>query len=242
MFAYASGSGQVPASVVPLTEWEPDCLHRESADRQFLLPRPDPGHHRNQRIEPDCGSCARQRRRQQRRRPDRAAFARWRHHQPKLHECRLGWFTPPAMPTMSPTSPPTARPGTGSGYLYKISNVFNGSAPTMVWSVAIDAVPSTPVFDSVTNQIFFTDSSGSHRLCNGPGTSPSVVNYTAILASGNTAENPVVLDSTNQMVYATFNSNGTNALVVQAPTSMASSVAAPVGRRHDLQRALRAGL
>jgi hypothetical protein len=31
------------------------------------------------------------------------------------------------------------------------------------------------------------------------------------------------------MVYASFNSNGTNALVVQAPTSMASTVSVPVG-------------
>jgi hypothetical protein len=118
--------------------------------------------------------------------------------------------------------------GTGSGYLYKIGNVFNGSAPTIIWSSPIDAIPSTPVFDSVTNQIFFTDSSGSLDYVTDLGTSPSPVNYTAI-ASGNTAENPIVLDFTNQMVYATFNSNGTNALVVQAPTSMASTVAAPVG-------------
>jgi hypothetical protein len=31
------------------------------------------------------------------------------------------------------------------------------------------------------------------------------------------------------MVYASFNSDGTNALIVQAPTSMASSVSVPVG-------------
>jgi len=118
--------------------------------------------------------------------------------------------------------------GTGSGYLYKIGNVFNGSAPTIIWSIPIDAIPSTPVFDPVSNQIFFTDSSGSLDYVTDLGTSPSPVSYTAI-ASGNTAENPIVLDSTNQMVYATFNSNGTNALVVQAPASMASFVATPVG-------------
>jgi hypothetical protein len=119
--------------------------------------------------------------------------------------------------------------GSGSGYLYKISNVFNGSAtPTLVWSVAIDAVPSTPVYDSVSNNVFFTDSSGRIDYVTDTGPSPSVV-YGAVLASGNTAENAVVVDSIGQMVYATFNSNGTNALIVQAPTSMASSVSAPVG-------------
>jgi hypothetical protein len=118
--------------------------------------------------------------------------------------------------------------GTGSGYLYKISNVFNGSVPTIIWSVPINAVPSTPVYDSVSNKVFFTDSSGRIDYVVDTGASPSVV-YGAVLANGNTTENPVVVDSTNQMVYASFNSNGTNSLVVQAPTSMASAVSAPVG-------------
>jgi hypothetical protein len=38
-----------------------------------------------------------------------------------------------------------------------------------------------------------------------------------------------VVDSANQMVYATFNSDGTNALLVQAPTNLASTVSVPVG-------------
>jgi hypothetical protein len=119
--------------------------------------------------------------------------------------------------------------GSGSGYLYKISNVFNGSAtPTIVWSVLIDAVPSSPVYDSVSNKVFFTDGSGRIDYVTDTGTSPSVV-YGAVVANGATSENPVTIDSTNQMVYATFNSNGTDALVVQAPTSMASTVSVPVG-------------
>lgn len=116
----------------------------------------------------------------------------------------------------------------GSGYLYKISNVFNGGTPTITWSIPIDAIPSTPVYDSVSNKIFFTDSNGRLDYVEDVGTPPSVV-YGAVLASGDTAENSVVVDSTNEMVYATFNSNGTNALIVQAPTSMASSVSAAVG-------------
>jgi hypothetical protein len=119
--------------------------------------------------------------------------------------------------------------GNGSGYLYKIGNVFNGSAtPTVVWSVPINAVPSTPVYDSVSNKVFFTDGSGRIDYVTDTGSSPSVV-YGPVVASGATSENPVIVDSTNQMVYATFNSNGTNALVVQAPTSMASTISAAVG-------------
>ena len=119
--------------------------------------------------------------------------------------------------------------GNGSGYLYKITNVFNGSAtPTLAWSVPINAVPSTPVYDSVSNKVFFTDGSGRIDYVTDTDTAPTVV-YGAVVANGDTAENPVVVDSTNQMVYASFNSNGTNALVVQAPTSMASAVSVPVG-------------
>jgi len=122
-----------------------------------------------------------------------------------------------------------SRTGGGSGYLYKISNVFNGSAvPTIVWSVPINAVPSAPIYDSVSNQVFFTDSNGRIDFVADNGMSPSVV-YSAVLANGTTSENTVTLDITNQMVYACFNSNGTNAIVVQAPTNLASTVSVPVG-------------
>ena len=117
---------------------------------------------------------------------------------------------------------------TGSGYLYKISNVFNGSAvPTIAWSVPITAVPSSPVYDSVSNTVFFTDGNGRIDYVVDSGT-PTVV-YGSVLANGTTSENPVIVDSVNQMVYAFFNTNGANAVVVQAPTSLASFVSVPVG-------------
>ncbi len=117
----------------------------------------------------------------------------------------------------------------GSGYLYKIGNVFNGSAtPTIIWSAAITAIPSTPVYDKVSNNVYFTDSNGRIDYVTDTGSSPTVT-YGSVLASGTTSENSLIVDSTNQMVYAFFNSNGTNAIVVQAPTSLASSVSVPVG-------------
>jgi len=123
----------------------------------------------------------------------------------------------------------TYSPGSGTGYLYKISNVFNGSAtPTIAWSVSINAVPSSPVYDIVSNKVFFTDSNGRIDYVIDTGTSPSVV-YGSVVANGATSENPVIVDSTNQMVYASFNTNGANAVVVQAPTSMASTVSVAVG-------------
>jgi hypothetical protein len=118
--------------------------------------------------------------------------------------------------------------GTGSGYLYKINNVFNGGAPAIVWSVPITAIPSAPVYDQVSNKIFFTDSNGRIDYVIDSGSPPSVF-YGPAVASGTTSENPVIVDSTRQMVYATFNSNGSNSLVVQAPTSLASTVTATVG-------------
>src|SRR5208337_5338898 len=79
--------------------------------------------------------------------------------------------------------------GSGSGYLYKISNVFSRSAaPTIAWSVPINAVPSTPVYDWVSNKVFFTDSNGRIDYVTDTGPSPSVV-YGAVVASGATSEN-----------------------------------------------------
>jgi len=117
---------------------------------------------------------------------------------------------------------------TGNGYLYKIADVFGGSTPTIAWSVQILAIPSSPVFDSVSNEIFFTDNLGNIDYVTDLGSSGSSVTSFSV-ASGTTSLNPVTVDSVNEMVYATFNTNGTNALVVQAPTSLASDVAVPVG-------------
>jgi len=119
--------------------------------------------------------------------------------------------------------------GAGSGYIYKLSNVFNGSAtPTIVWSIPVTAIPSAPVYDNISNKVFFTDSAGRIDYVIDSGVSPSVF-YGPTVASGSTSENAVIVDSTRQMIYASFNSNGTNAIVVQAPTSLASTVSVPAG-------------
>ncbi|HEV2645992.1 MAG TPA: hypothetical protein VGU46_06470 [Acidobacteriaceae bacterium] len=124
--------------------------------------------------------------------------------------------------------------GSGSGYLYKITNVFSSSnaTPAIVWKVAISAIPSTPVYDAVSGLVFWTDNSGriDYVADSAANTTAPTVVYGSVLAPGTTSENPVTVDSTNEMVYATFNTNGTNAIVVQAPaTSLSSAVTIPVG-------------
>lgn len=117
--------------------------------------------------------------------------------------------------------------GSGSGYLYKIKNVFSGT-PTIVWSVAINAVPSSPVYDWLSNKVFFTDSAGRIDYVLDSGATPPVV-YGSVVASGTTSENPVTIDSPGQLVYACFNTNGSNAIVVQTSTSLSGTTTVPIG-------------
>ena len=126
--------------------------------------------------------------------------------------------------------------GTGTGCLYKIINVFGGTTPTIAWSVPISAVPSSPVWDTTSDNIFFTDSSGNIDYVSNTGTPSS---YTPLaVAAGATSENPVTVDSTNEMVYATFNTNGSHALVAQVPITgggtLGTAVTVPVGLGNTL--------
>jgi hypothetical protein len=118
--------------------------------------------------------------------------------------------------------------GAGSGYLYKIGNVFQSTAPTILWKVAVNAIPGPPVYDTGANAVFFTDSSGRIDYVVDSGASPTIT-YGPIVSAGTTSLNPVTVDNASKMIYATFNTNGTNAIVVQAPTSLASSVSVAVG-------------
>ena len=120
--------------------------------------------------------------------------------------------------------------GTGSGYLYKINNVFSPNPlnlPSIVWSVPITAVPSTPIYDRISNKVFFSDGQGRIDYVLDSGT-PTVF-YGPQVAPTSTSQNTVMVDSARQMVYASFNTNGTNAVQVQAPTTLASAVVVPVG-------------
>jgi hypothetical protein len=111
----------------------------------------------------------------------------------------------------------------GSGYVYKISPVFGSGSPAIVWSVLVNcpsvdggppSVPSSPIYDSVSYNVFFTDTGSRIDYVTDNGS-------TATLTCGNvgnydnTAANPPTVDSVNEFVYATFNSNGANEYVTQ---------------------------
>lgn len=120
---------------------------------------------------------------------------------------------------------------TNTGYLFKISPVFGGGTPAIIWSQEITgAVPSSPVYDELSGNIYFTDSTGSIDFVTDEGSTPSAIT-SLLVSSGATSINPVTVDSVDGMVYATFNSNGTNgnAILAQAPVSLASVTTVPIG-------------
>ena len=103
----------------------------------------------------------------------------------------------------------------GSGYLYKISPVFGGT-PAIVWAAPIySAVPSSPIYDTISGNVFFTDSLGNIDYVHDYGATPSAVTSTTV-GAGSTSLNPPVIDSANEVVYATFNDGGGSAIVAQA--------------------------
>jgi hypothetical protein len=124
---------------------------------------------------------------------------------------------------------------TNTGYLYKISPVFGSSAtnlPAIVWSQEITgAVPSSPIFDAVSGNVFFTDSLGNIDSVTDEGSTPSAITSLSVspVTSGVTSTNPVTVDPVNEVVYATFNTNGTNSILAQAPVTLASATTVPIG-------------
>ena len=130
--------------------------------------------------------------------------------------------------------------GTNTGYIYKISNVFGpSSSPTPVWHYQMTpaAYPSTLVYDYGTKRIYFTDSTNHIDYLPDNGTSAgTIVQSAAPCVFGATVTGPVIVDSTNRLVYAYFKTGvGTtaaDAVIVQAPFALTSCVAAPVGEKN----------
>ncbi len=124
-----------------------------------------------------------------------------------------------------------------SGVMHKYTGVFRGTPAEVTgagtgWPVNAGIVISTPVFDSVTRHVFVTTVNGIRYIDD--SVTPAVLSPNSFTFSpgGGNQQTPVIVDSTNQRVYAFGRNNGgTNALIAQADTSLsvASQVTTAVG-------------
>ena len=124
-----------------------------------------------------------------------------------------------------------------SGIAHKFTGVFTGTPAEVSgggtgWPLNTGVVISTPVYDSVTRRVFVTTVNGIRYIDDSvtPAVlSPNTFNFSP---GGGNQQTPVIVDSTNQKVYAFGrNDGGANALIAQADTSLsaASQVTTAVG-------------
>jgi hypothetical protein len=139
--------------------------------------------------------------------------------------------------------------GDDSGKLHKFTPFFNGSlgeVTTGGWPVTVSSAATKtltgPVFDSVSNNIFIGDnegtagklyyvriSAGSLGAC-GAGSPPCLGSTSVTVSTKMGLSDSPVVDSSNGLVYTqTSNADGTNAKILQANTTLTSTVTANVG-------------
>jgi hypothetical protein len=113
---------------------------------------------------------------------------------------------------------------TGDGYLYRISPVFGAGTPAITWvlhdncSGGASSVPSSPVYDQVSDTVYFTDTGARLNWVTTPEGTPTL-NCGTVGTFDNTAANPPVVDGINYAVYYGFNNNGANAQVSEQNTA-----------------------
>jgi hypothetical protein len=121
-------------------------------------------------------------------------------------------------------------PGDSAGYLHKFTGVFGGT-PTQVtgngWPISHSgALISTPVFDGVSRRVFFKAFDGHVHFVEDLGGSVSISSTNFPIVSGaDGCARPLVVDSTNQKVYAygtRASSSSGNTVVAQADTSLST--------------------
>lgn len=139
--------------------------------------------------------------------------------------------------------------GDDSGKLHKFTPFFNGSLTEVTtggWPVTVSSAATKiltgPVFDSVSNNIFVGDNEGTAgklfyvRIAAGSlgacsaGSPPCVGNASVTVSTKMGLSDSPVVDSSNGWVYMqTSNADGTNAKVLQANTTLTTTVTANVG-------------
>jgi hypothetical protein len=121
--------------------------------------------------------------------------------------------------------------GDDTGKLHKFNGVFNGTPAEAgsPWPVTTFAgtVLTAPVFDGGTSQRVFVGGSDGRLYCFTSAGAACSPNVNILVGSGGIVDAPIV-DSTQETVFATAG-NGTNAILAQAPTSLASQVNVTMG-------------
>lgn len=121
------------------------------------------------------------------------------------------------------------------GQLHKFTGVFQGipaEVTTAPWpvTVAIGVTLTGPVYDSVSQNIFVGGSDGNLYCVTAAGaacSTPSISVASGVVSLNGVLDEPLV-DSTAQTVFAAAN-NLTNAVLMQATTSLSSPVRATMG-------------
>ena len=118
-----------------------------------------------------------------------------------------------------------------NGILYRIKGVFKGTpALDICITVSAGAALTSPVYDSVSNKVFVSDGKTVYAYTPG-ATSFTLAGSIQVAASTSGIILSPYVDSTDGFVYAFSSSNtaGTNSIVSQMPTSLASHTDAPIG-------------
>lgn len=118
-----------------------------------------------------------------------------------------------------------------NGILYRVKGVFKGT-PTLdiCITVSAGAALTSPVYDSVSNKVFVSDGATVYAYTPG-ATSFTLASSVKVSATTSGVILSPIVDSTNKFVYV-FSSNnnaGTNAIVSQMPTSLASHTDVAIG-------------
>jgi len=132
--------------------------------------------------------------------------------------------------------------GDNNGSLHKFTGVFNGTPAEVIvgWPVAVDAghALTGPIFDSGSGNIYVADAAGQLSYVRdtastvgscGVGVPPCLGTPVLNVVGGKPIVDAPIVDSSTQQVFIFTGSDGTNAAVVQAPTTFASTVKVTMG-------------
>lgn len=137
--------------------------------------------------------------------------------------------------------------GDNNGVLYKFTGVFRGTPAKVVtspWPITVHSgfVLTSPVRDQASGNIYVGDSNGVLSFVRdtgstvgacGSGSPPCLGSTTLSPGNGNAVVDAPIVDSTTQKVFVTIGNDGSGSVaIVQAPTSLASSVKATLGTQY----------